>query len=53
MITVFIRNLREIEEQIKEIENLPFVKGVVGFVPTSLYYFENWIDKLIQKNAQD
>jgi len=53
IITVFINKLREIEEQVKEIEKLPYVKDVISYVPTRMYYFESWIDKLIQKNAQD
>jgi len=53
IITVFINKLREIEEQVKEIESLPFVKEVIGFVPTKMFYFESWIDKLIKKNACD
>ncbi|MFX0047784.1 MAG: winged helix-turn-helix transcriptional regulator [Candidatus Hermodarchaeota archaeon] len=53
IITVFINKLREIEDQVKKIENLPFVKEVVSFVPTRMFYFKSWIDKLIQSNAKD
>ena len=53
IITVFINKLREIEEQVKEIEKIPFVKEVIGFMPTRMFYFENWIDKLIESNALD
>ncbi|MHA2393324.1 MAG: winged helix-turn-helix transcriptional regulator [Promethearchaeota archaeon] len=51
--TVFIDKLREIDEQVKKIEKLPFVKEVISFVPTRMYYFESWIDKLIRNNAID
>jgi DNA-binding Lrp family transcriptional regulator len=51
IITVFINKLREIEEQVKKIQKLPHVKEVISFVPTRMYYFESWIDKLIKKNA--
>ena len=53
IITVFINKLREIDEHVKEIENIPYVKEVISFVPTKMFYFENWIDKLIQSNAID
>lgn len=49
--TVFINKLREIDEQVKQIEGLPYVKDVISFVPTKMYYFESWIDKLIKENA--
>lgn len=49
--TVFIDKLREIDEQVKEIEKIPHVKDVINYVPTKMFYFENWIDKLIEKNA--
>jgi DNA-binding Lrp family transcriptional regulator len=49
--TVFIDKLREIDEQVKEIEIVPYVKEVISYVPTKMFYFENWIDKLIKKNA--
>jgi DNA-binding Lrp family transcriptional regulator len=52
IITVFINKLREIEEQVIEIEKLPYIRKVISFVPTRMYYFESWIDKLIQSNAQ-
>jgi len=51
--TVFINKLREIDEQVKKIENIPYVKEVISFVPTKMFYFENWIDKLIKSNALD
>jgi len=53
IITVFINKLREIDDQVKEIEKIPYVKEVISFVPTKMYYFENWIDKLIKSNAYD
>ena len=53
IITVFINKLREIDEHVKEIEKIPHVKEVISFVPTKMFYFENWIDKLIQSNASD
>jgi DNA-binding Lrp family transcriptional regulator len=49
--TVFIDKLRDIDEQVKEIERVPHVKEVIGYVPTKMFYFENWIDKLIQKHT--
>ena len=49
--TVFINKLRDIDEQVKEIEQIPHVKEVISFVPTKMFYFENWIDKLIETNA--
>lgn len=51
--TVFIDKLREIDEHVKEIEKIPFVKEVVSYVPTKMFYFRSWIDKLIEKNASD
>ncbi|MFW9819593.1 MAG: winged helix-turn-helix transcriptional regulator [Candidatus Thorarchaeota archaeon] len=51
--TVFIDKLREIDEQVKEIEQIPYVKDVISYVPTKMFYFENWIDKLIRQNAND
>ncbi|UCC20881.1 MAG: winged helix-turn-helix transcriptional regulator [Promethearchaeota archaeon] len=49
--TVFIDKLRDIDEQVKEIEKNPYIKEVISFVPTKMFYFESWIDKLIKKNA--
>ncbi len=49
--TVFIDKLREIDEQVKEIEKVPYVKEVISYVPTKMFYFKSWIDKLIEKNA--
>ncbi|MFW9937360.1 MAG: winged helix-turn-helix transcriptional regulator [Candidatus Thorarchaeota archaeon] len=51
IITVFIDKLRDIDDQVREIEKVPFVKEVISFVPTKMFYFENWIDKLIESNA--
>lgn len=51
--TVFINQLREIDEQVKEIQEIPYVKDVISFVPIKMFYFENWIDDLIKKNALD
>lgn len=51
--TVFIDKLREIDEQVKEIEKIPYVKEVISFVPTKMFYFESSIDKLIRSNASD
>jgi len=51
--TVFIDKLREIDEQVKEIEKNPYVKEVISFVPTKMFYFESKIDKLIKSNALD
>jgi DNA-binding Lrp family transcriptional regulator len=48
--TVFINRLREIDEQVKEIQEVPYVKDVISFVPTKMFYFENWIDNLIKNN---
>ena len=51
--TVFINKLREIDEQVKEIEKIPFIKEVISFVPTKMFYFESSLDKLIRSNASD
>jgi len=51
--TVFIDKLREIDAQVREIEKIPYVKDVISFVPTKMFYFESWIDKLIKNNAYD
>jgi DNA-binding Lrp family transcriptional regulator len=51
--TVFIDKLRDIEEQVKEIEKVPYVKEVISFVPTKMFYFESWIDNLIKKNLNN
>ncbi|MFW9828111.1 MAG: winged helix-turn-helix transcriptional regulator [Candidatus Thorarchaeota archaeon] len=51
--TVFINKLREIDEQVKEIESIPYIKEVISFVPTKMFYFESWLDKLIRSNAID
>ncbi|MFX1310906.1 MAG: hypothetical protein ACFE8C_14510, partial [Promethearchaeota archaeon] len=49
--TVFINKLREIDDQVKEIEKIQHVKEVISFVPIKMFYFENWIDRLIKDNA--
>ena len=51
--TVFINKLRDIDEQVKEIEKIPYVKEVISYVPTKMFYFRSWIDKLIKNNAMD
>jgi hypothetical protein len=51
--TIFINKLREIDEQVKEVEKIPYIKDVISYVPTKMFYFENWIDKLIKENAID
>ncbi|MFX1323309.1 MAG: AsnC family transcriptional regulator [Promethearchaeota archaeon] len=51
--TVFIDKLRVIEEQVKEIKQLPYVKDIISFVPTKMYYFKSWIDKLVESNAKE
>ncbi|MFW9968945.1 MAG: winged helix-turn-helix transcriptional regulator [Candidatus Odinarchaeota archaeon] len=51
--TVFIDKLREIDEHVKEIELIQHVKEVISFVPTKMFYFKSWIDKLIESNATD
>ncbi|MFX1479077.1 MAG: winged helix-turn-helix transcriptional regulator [Promethearchaeota archaeon] len=51
IITVFIDKLREIDEQVIEIEKIPYVQEVISFVPTKMYYFESWLDKLIRDSA--
>jgi DNA-binding Lrp family transcriptional regulator len=51
--TVFIEKLRDIDEQVKEIEKVPNVKEVISYVPTKMFYFKNWIDKLIENNVID
>ncbi|MFX1307394.1 MAG: winged helix-turn-helix transcriptional regulator [Promethearchaeota archaeon] len=51
--TVFIKKLREIDEQVKEIKKIPYIKDVISFVPTKMFYFESWIDKLIKSKAFD
>jgi len=53
IITVFINKLRDIDEQVKEIKEIPYVKDVISFVPTKMYYFESSLDKLIRSNALD
>jgi len=49
--TVFINKLRDIDDQVREIEKIPYVKEVISFIPTKMFYFENWIDRLIKSNA--
>jgi DNA-binding Lrp family transcriptional regulator len=51
--TVFIDKLRDIDEHVKEIEKIPYVKEVISFVPTKMFYFRSWIDNLIENNASD
>jgi DNA-binding Lrp family transcriptional regulator len=51
--TVFINKLREIDEHVKKIEKIPFVKEVISYVPTKMFYFRSWIDNLIEKNASN
>jgi len=50
--TVFLDRLREIDEQVKEIEKISHVKEVISFVPTKMFYFESSIDELIKRNAE-
>ncbi|MFX0207364.1 MAG: hypothetical protein ACFFDT_15355 [Candidatus Hodarchaeota archaeon] len=49
--TVLINKLREIDEQVKQIEKIPYVEKVISFVPIKMYYFRSWIDKLIKSKA--
>ncbi|MFX1387219.1 MAG: winged helix-turn-helix transcriptional regulator [Promethearchaeota archaeon] len=49
--TVFINKLRDIDEQVREIEKIRYVKEVISYVPTKMYYFDSWLDKLIESNA--
>jgi DNA-binding Lrp family transcriptional regulator len=49
--TVFINKLRDIDEQVKQIEKIPYIKEVISFLPTKMFYFESWLDKLIESNA--
>ena len=51
--TVFINKLRDIDDQVKEIEKVPSVKDVISYVPTRMFYFRSWIDKLILDNSSD
>jgi len=51
--TVFINKLRDIDEQVKEIEKIPYIKEVISYVPTKMFYFESFLDKLIKDNAID
>lgn len=51
--TVFINKLREIDEHVKEIQEVPYVKDIISFIPTKMFYFRSWIDKLIETNASD
>ncbi|MFX1456908.1 MAG: winged helix-turn-helix transcriptional regulator [Promethearchaeota archaeon] len=51
IITVFIDKLRDIDDQLREIEKLPYIKDVVSFVPTKMFYFESWIDKMIKDHV--
>lgn len=53
ILTVFINKLRDIDEQVMEIKKVPHIKEVISFVPTKMFYFESWIDKLIKRNAID
>ncbi|MFW9895602.1 MAG: winged helix-turn-helix transcriptional regulator [Candidatus Thorarchaeota archaeon] len=48
IITVFIDKLRDVDDQVREIEKLPYIKDVISFVPTKMFYFESWIDKMIK-----
>jgi len=47
---VFINKLRDIDEQVREIEKIPYVKEVISYIPTKIIYFERWIDKKIKNN---
>jgi len=51
--TVFVNKLRDIDEQVKEIQKIPYIKEVISYMPTKMFYFEGWIEKLIKKNAID
>ncbi|MFX1525238.1 MAG: winged helix-turn-helix transcriptional regulator [Promethearchaeota archaeon] len=51
IITVFIDKLRDIDDQVREIEKLPYIKDVISFVPTKMFYFESWIDKMIKDHV--
>lgn len=50
IITVFIDKLRDIDDQVREIEKLPYVKDIISYIPTKMFYFKSWIDKLIKQN---
>ncbi|MFX0145849.1 MAG: winged helix-turn-helix transcriptional regulator [Candidatus Hodarchaeota archaeon] len=51
--TVFIDKLRDIDDHVKEIEKVPYIKEVISFVPTKMFYFESWIDDLIKENLNN
>ncbi|MFW9824001.1 MAG: AsnC family transcriptional regulator [Candidatus Thorarchaeota archaeon] len=51
IITVFIDRLRDIDDQVREIEKVPYVKDVISFIPTKMFYFESWIDKMIKDHV--
>jgi DNA-binding Lrp family transcriptional regulator len=51
--TVFINKLREIDDHIREIESIPYIKELISFVPTKMFYFRSWIENLIESKASD
>ena len=50
--TVYVPRLRDIEKQVNIIRELLDVSEVIAFVPTKTYYFESWVDDLIEQQAQ-
>ncbi len=53
MSTVYVARLRDVENQVKEIRGLQDVKEVISFIPTKMYYFESWLDDLVEQMARE
>ena len=50
--TIYIKQLRDLEDQINKIRQLENVTEIINLVPTKMYFFKNWIDDLIEDKAQ-
>ena len=50
--TIYIKQLRDLEDQINKIKQLENVAEVINLVPTKMYFFKSWIDDLIEDKAK-
>ncbi|NHI93318.1 MAG: winged helix-turn-helix transcriptional regulator [Candidatus Lokiarchaeota archaeon] len=50
--SIYIKQLRDLEEQILKIKQMENVIEIINLVPTKMYFFKSWIDDLIEDKAQ-
>ncbi len=52
MSTIYVPRLRDVEDHVKKIRELPDVKEVISFIPTKMFYFSSWLDDLVEQMAK-